>query len=235
MLSSTVSLLQCFFLCPQFIMSHAGSPSSPRSRSPPRETGKKEKAKPSSKGADAPSDNPETWSDQIWDDICPRLDVKLDGFKDDVKKVVNTLVGKQVERLEKKIEHNQQATNTNIKNLEKQMDGKFATMESNLLNAIQAASKATPSPSEPSGTPGPSGIASSVAPSFTVADGIARYDARPGVAMAPCPPWVNDVTTPHFNRAPDATKLFCNIHDRVQVSKSKFREKNVGVGCGVRA
>ena len=42
--------------------------------------------------------------------------------------------------------------------------------------------------------------------------------------MSPTPPWVNDVTTPHFNRAPDATKLLCNIHVRVQVAKSKFSE-----------
>ena len=52
----------------------------------------------------------------------------------------------------------------------------------------------------------------------------ARYDARPGGAVAPTPPWVDDATTPHFNRAPDATKLFCNIHDKVQVAKLKFRE-----------
>jgi len=43
--------------------------------------------------------------------------------------------------------------------------------------------------------------------------------------MALSPPWVNDVTTPQFIRAPDATQLYCNIHDRVQVAKSKFREK----------
>ena len=43
--------------------------------------------------------------------------------------------------------------------------------------------------------------------------------------MAFSPPWVNDVTTPQFNRAPDATKLYCNIHDRVQVVKTNFREK----------
>ena len=36
---------------------------------------------------------------------------------------------------------------------------------------------------------------------------------------------MDDVTTPHFNRAPDATKLFCNIHDKVMVVKFKFSEK----------
>ena len=76
-------------------MSHDGSP---RSRSPSGGKAKPSKAVPT--GADGASDDPETWSDQIWDDICPRLDVKLDGFKDDVKKVVNSLVGKQAERLE---------------------------------------------------------------------------------------------------------------------------------------
>ena len=194
-----------------------------RSRSP-----KGDKAKPSKApgGEDKASDDPSTWSDQIWDEICPKLDVKLDGFqqafKEDVKKVVNTMVGKHVERLDKKIEHNQQTTNTNIKKLEKQMDGKFATMEENLLKAIQASKP--PEPPAPSGAPGPTGAAPSGIASFSVADGVARYDARPGVATSPCPPWVNDVTTPHFNRIPDATKLFCNVHDRVQVAKSKFRE-----------
>ena len=43
--------------------------------------------------------------------------------------------------------------------------------------------------------------------------------------MAISPPWVNDVTTPQFNRAPDAIKLYCNIHDRVKVAKTNFREK----------
>jgi len=70
----------------------------------------------------------------------------------------------------KKIENNQQTTNTNVKNLEKQMDGKFATMESNLLKAIQASKEATPAPA---GNPGPSSGAA--LPSFFVADATARY------------------------------------------------------------
>ena len=139
------------------------------------------------------------------------MDDKLDASKSDVKQVVNTLVGKQVERLEK-IDHNQQTTNTNIKNLEKQMDGKFATMESNLLKAIQDCKDATPAPPAPSGSPGPSGAGGSSS----------RYDSRPGVAMALSPPFINDVTTPQFNRAPDATKLYCNIHDRVQVARNQI-------------
>ena len=44
------------------------------------------------------------------------------------------------------------------------------------------------------------------------------------------PPWVNDVTTPHFNRAPDATQLFCNIHDKVQVAKIQIPRRNAGFG-----
>ena len=43
--------------------------------------------------------------------------------------------------------------------------------------------------------------------------------------MAHSQPWVNDVATPSFYRAPDATKLYCNIHDRVQVAKTNFLEK----------
>ena len=78
------------------------------------------------------------------------------------------------------------------------MDGKLATMESNVLKAIQDSKEATPASPAPSGSPGPSGAASS------------RYDSRPGVPMAISPPWVNDVVTPQFNRAPDATKLYCN-------------------------
>ena len=84
-------------------MSHEGSP---RSRSPP--AGKVKPSKATLTGAEGASDDTETLSDQLWDDICPRLDVKLDGFKDDVKKVVNSLVGKQVERLEESSTTNKQ-------------------------------------------------------------------------------------------------------------------------------
>ena len=112
------------------------------------------------------------------------------------------------------------------------MDGKFATMESNLLKAVQDSKEATPAPPAPSGTPGPSGTGA-----LSYAEASSRFDPRPGVAMAHAPPWVNDVTTPQFNRAPDATKLFCNIHDRVQVTgcENQFPRKNVGVGCRGRA
>ena len=78
------------------------------------------------------------------------------------------------------------------------MDGKFATMESNLFKAIQDSKEATPAPPAPSGSPGPSGNGAASS----------RYDYRPGVPMAVSPPWVNDVTTPQFNEAPDANKLF---------------------------
>ena len=61
--------------------------------------------------------------DEIWDTIGPKMDNKLSdfasGFKEDVKNVVNSMVKDQVDRLEKKIESNQQLTNTNLKNLEK--------------------------------------------------------------------------------------------------------------------
>ena len=32
----------------------------------------------------------------------------------------------------------------------------------------------------------------------------------------------NDVTTPNFNRKLNPTKLFCNLHDRAKVAKTKF-------------
>ena len=71
----------------------------------------------------------------------------------------------------------------------------------------------------------PSSAGGNVVPSFSVKDATSHFDARPtGGMVAPTPPWVDDVTTRHFNRAPDSTKLFCNIHDKVQVSKSQFRE-----------
>lgn len=100
------------------------------------------------------------------------------------------------------------------------MGGKFATMESNLLKAIKDSKEAIPAPPAPSGTPGTSGSGA-----LSNADATSRSDPRPGIATAHSQPWVNDVTTPPFYRAPDATKFFRNIHDRVQVAKPNFREK----------
>ena len=51
--------------------------------------------------AAAANDDPDSWAEQIWDAIGPKMDKKNNDFKEDVKKVVNTLVGKQIERLEK--------------------------------------------------------------------------------------------------------------------------------------
>ena len=219
MLSSN-NQLRKYLLCFLLSMSLSGEK---RSRSPARDKGNTD----SNSAAITPAgDKPKIDGfDEIWDTLGPKMDNKLSdfssGFKEDVKNVVNSMVKDQVDRLEKKIESNQQLTNTNLKNLEKQMDGKFSTMEGNLLKAIQA-SKDAPAPPAPSGAPegGATG-----GPSFTVADGKNRFEPRPGVANSTCPPWINQVTTSHFNRVPDATKLFCNIHDRVQVAKTKFREK----------
>ena len=45
------------------------------------------------------------FADQVWEQICPKMDDKLPGFatgfKEDVKLVVNSLVKNQVDRLEK--------------------------------------------------------------------------------------------------------------------------------------
>ena len=72
------------------------------------------------------------------------------------------------------------------------MDGKFATMDGNLFNAINASN----GPPIPPGTPGSAG---DVRPSFSVAAATARYDALAGGSVAPTQPWVDDDTTPHFS------------------------------------
>ena len=160
-------------------------------------------------------------ADNLWAAIEPKIDQKNSEFKDDVKNVVGSLVNQQIERLEKKISENQQTNSDKMQSLEEKVDAKFADLETNLLKAIQASNHPPPS----QGTPSASG--GSVAPTFTVKAATDRFDARPGGSGSPAPIWVADVTTPLFNRPPNATKLFCNIHDKVQVSKSKFRESVV--------
>ena len=75
---------------------------SPRSRSP-----KGEKAKGSAPDVSAAAaDDPDSWTEQILDAIETKMDKKNNDFKENVKKVVNSLVGKQIERLGTKIDHN---------------------------------------------------------------------------------------------------------------------------------
>ena len=88
-------------------------------------------------------------------------------------------------------------------------DDKFVSLEIPLLKAI----KDNKPPDAPSGSLPSSGVV----PSFSVKDATSRFDAPSGGMVAPTPPWVDDATTPHFNTAPDSTKLFCNIHDKVKV------------------
>ena len=74
--------------------------------------------------------------------------------------------------------------------------------------------RSNPVPSSPVVTPGSLSYAAVVTSS-------------PPLAMAPptmANSWADDVTTPTFNRKANPTKLFCNIHDRAQVSKAKFSE-----------
>ena len=100
----------------------------------------------------------------------------------------------------------------------------LAALETNLLKAISTAT--LPAPAPPGSLPGSAGEGSQAQASSFVRDSAARFESRPVTGSTPpMPPWVGDVTTPHFNRAPDATKLFCNIHDKVNVARSKFREK----------
>ena len=149
----------------------------------------------------------------------PKIDQKNADFKNDVKNVVGTLVNQQIERLEKQIGANQQTNTDKMQSLEEKVDAKFADLETNLLKAIKASNL------PPQGSPGPSGGAP--VPSFTVKDATDRIEARPSGSGSPAPVWVADVTTPLFHRPPNASKLFCNIHDKVQVSKAKFRESVV--------
>ena len=101
--------------------------------------------------------------------------------------------------------------------MEKTVDDNFSDLEKNLLKAIAASN----APSAPPGSmPGSSGGTGVATPSVAVKDATARFEARPGGNASPTPPWVEDVTTPLFNRPPNPTKLFCNI----QIAKSKFRE-----------
>ena len=66
---------------------------SPRSRSP---KGEKAKGSPPNASAAAAND-PDSWAEQIRDAIGPKMDEKNNDFKEYVKKVVNSLVGKQIE------------------------------------------------------------------------------------------------------------------------------------------
>ena len=157
----------------------------------------------------------------IWDTVGPKLDNKLGdfatGFKEEVKGVVNSMVKTHVERLEKKIDSNQQLTNTNIKNLEKQMDDKFSDLEGNLLKAIQA-SKDAPGPPP---APAPGGSSGGEVRQALRSSPLSFADAVVAGAQQSAG---NDVTTPNFNRKLNPTKLFCNLHDRVKVAKAKFEQ-----------
>ena len=168
----------------------------------------------------------EEFKKAVWAEFESKIDAKNNAFKDEVKTVVGSLVNREIERIETKIDSNQKVNETNMANFEKKLDNGLANMESNLLKAI-ADKQAIPAPAPPPGSrPGSAGDGGASAPTFSVRDAQSRFEPRPGGTPAsPPPPWVDDVTTPHFNRAPDATKLFCNIHDRVQVARNHFREK----------
>ena len=96
------------------------------------------------------------------------------------------------------------------------MESKFDKLESNLdkkFSAIQASIAGNPPPS-PAGT-GPTVAASS-------GDG-----ARPSyaaVAATPAHFMFEDVTTPSFNRKPNPSILYCNVHDKTEASKKAFAE-----------
>ena len=77
--------------------------STPRSRSP--------------KGALGEED----FKKAVWAEFESKIDAKNNAFKDEVKTVVGTLVNREIERIETKIDANQKVNETNMANLEKSL------------------------------------------------------------------------------------------------------------------
>ena len=152
----------------------------------------------------------EDFKASIWADFETKLDAKNEvvfkNFKDEVKTVVGSLVTREIERIEVTMASNQKSNEANMASLEKKVDDKFVSLENTLLKAIND-NKAPAAPASGSLPSSPPAAGGKGAPAFSVKAAASRYDARPfGGMVAPTPPWVDDVTTPHFNRAADATK-----------------------------
>ena len=156
--------------------------------------------------------------DTMWDQMEP----KLDDFKTSIKQVVGVLVNQEVARIEAKIDNNQKSNDSKFESLETKFDTKFDAMQTNFDSKLSKIEKAI------SDGFGPHPLASSVAGSSGVSGGAGvapTYASVSSNGASVAPPFVaDDVTTPTFNRKPDPTKLFCNVHDKTQVSKTKFRE-----------
>ena len=160
----------------------------------------------------------------IWAQFEPELDKKNESFKETIKGVVGAMVNQEVARIETKLDAYQTSNDEKFVSLENKIDTKFESFEAKLLQAINTQSASPPISGPSQGSAGgrdPGGIDAPMqsAPAFP------SYAA---VAGGPPPFLGDDVTTPTFNRRLDPTKLFCNIHERVQIAKSSFREA-VGV------
>ena len=90
------------------------------------------------------------------------------------------------------------------------MFSKFSGIEQAITAGIRP-----PAPAPSGAAPGSSGGSADVANSFPRPNGLV-FPPYSMVAGGPAPYLVEDVTTPTFNRRPNPTKLFCNIHDKVQ-------------------
>jgi hypothetical protein len=159
-------------------------------------------------------DEPVLSFDTMWNQMEP----KLDDFKTSIKQVVGVLVNQEVARIEAKIDSNQKSNDTKFESLETKFDTMQSTFDSKLSKIEKAISDGfnpLPMASSVAGSSGDRGGASG-APTYASV-------SSNGAGVAP-PFMVDDVTTPTFHRKPDPTKLYCNVHDKTQVSKSKFHE-----------
>ena len=137
----------------------------------------------------------EDFKASIWADFETKLDAKNEvvfkNFKDEVKTVVGSLVTREIERIEVTMASNQKSNEANMASLEKMMTSLCHWRIPFSKQLLTTRPLLLPQPQV----------------SFSVKDATARFDARPsGGMVAPTPPWVDDVTTQHFNRAADATR-----------------------------
>ena len=105
-----------------------------------------------------------------------------------------------------------------VEGLEKKVDSGFAEIKSAIegLQRTMAAPPPLPSPRPAGGSEVRQGLRSSP---LSFADAASSLGGNGGGGQQP----VADVTTPAFNRKPNPTKLFCNLHDRAKVSQKQFR------------
>jgi hypothetical protein len=160
----------------------------------------------------------------IWAKFEPELDKKNESFKETIKGVVGAMVNQEVSRLETKLDANQVRNDEKFVSLENKIDTKFESFEAKMLQAINSQSTSRPAPGPSQGSAGGQSSGGFDVP-MQNASAPPSYAAVAG-GQPPFPG--NDVTTPSFNRRLDPTKLFCNIHEKVQIAKSSFLEA-VGV------